>query len=71
MYPDKDTIQEIRLSYPEGCRVSLIKMEDLHAPPIGTTGTVQKVDDIGSIFVKWDNGSRLAIIYGEDVCVKI
>jgi hypothetical protein len=26
------------------------------------------VDDIGSIMVKWDNGSGLSVAYGEDSC---
>ena len=48
-----------------------MKMDDIQAPPIGTRGTVIGVDDIGSIVVKWDNGSSLHIVYGEDVCKKI
>ena len=26
------------------------------------------VDDIGSIMVRWDNGSGLSVAYGEDSC---
>lgn len=33
-------------------------MDDPQAPPIGTKGTVQGVDDIASIRVHWDNGSQ-------------
>ena len=33
----------------------------------GLTGTVQCVDDRGSIHVKWDNGSTLALLQEEDV----
>jgi len=29
------------------------------------------VDDTGSIMVKWDNGSSLHVVYGEDRCRKI
>lgn len=43
-------------------------MADCQAPPIGTEGTVLGVDDIGSILVQWDNGSRLNVVYGEDSC---
>jgi hypothetical protein len=39
--------------------------------PVGTRGTVIGVDDIGSIIVKWDNGSGLHIVYGEDKCRKV
>ena len=36
------------------------------APPIGTRGTVEGVDDTASLLVAWDNGSHLNVIYGED-----
>ena len=36
--------------------------------PIGTQVTVIGVDDIGSIMVKWDNGSTLSVVYGADHC---
>ena len=37
-----------------------------HAPPPGTKGTVQYVDDMGQLGVRWDNGSSLSLIPGED-----
>ena len=50
-----------------GARVELEYMDDAFAPPSGTQGTITHVDGIGQIHVKWDNGSNLAIIPGEDV----
>lgn len=41
-------------------------MEDPQAPPPGTKGTVYYVDDMGQIGVKWDTGSSLSLIPGED-----
>ena len=41
-------------------------MEDTQAPPIGTKGTVIGIDDIGSLMVRWDNGSGLNVLYGID-----
>ena len=41
-------------------------MDAFQAPPIGTKGTVTGVDDTASIMVKWDNGSRLNVVYGID-----
>jgi len=70
-FPSRETVEHIRAQYPVGCRVELIKMDDIQAPPIGTKGTVTGVDDIGSIMVSWDNGSTLHIVYGEDICRKI
>lgn len=49
----------------------LVKMDDVQAPPIGTQGTVTGVDDIGTIMVDWDNGSKLGVVLGEDICRKI
>jgi hypothetical protein len=70
-FPSRETVERIRAQYPVGCRVELIKMDDIQAPPIGTKGTVTGVDDIGSIMVSWDNGSTLHVIYGDDICRKI
>ena len=41
-------------------------MTDPQAPPPGTVGKVQFVDDIGDIHVAWQNGSSLALIPGVD-----
>ena len=56
----------LRKQYPAGTRVVLGIMDDLHAPPPGTKGTVQYVDDMGQLGVRWDNGSSLSLIPGED-----
>ena len=64
--PSKATIEHIRTIYKKGTRVQLEYMDDVQAPPKGTKGTVQFVDDIGSVHVNWDNGSTLAIAYGVD-----
>lgn len=69
--PDKETVGRLRREYPAGCRVELLKMDDAQAPPIGTKGTVKGVDDIGTVMVRWDNGSGLGIAYGADACRKI
>ncbi len=37
----------------------------------GGNGTVTGVDDAGSIHVRWDIGSSLAVVYGEDACKKL
>ena len=67
----KDTLERLRKEYPVGCRVELISMDDVQAPPTGTKGTVRGVDDIGSIMVDWDNGCGLSVVYGEDRCRRI
>jgi hypothetical protein len=65
-FSNKETVERVRQEYPVGCRVELLQMDDLQAPPIGTKGTVTGVDDTGSLLVNWDNGSGLNVIYGVD-----
>ena len=67
-FPDRKTVERIRQDYPPGTRVELVWMDDPLAPPLGTKGTVWGVDDTGSIMVRWDNGSGLSVVYGEDSC---
>ena len=67
----KEALQALRERFPKGTRVELVQMDDPQAPPIGTKGTVIGVDDIGSIMVRWDNGSGLNVVYGEDICRKV
>lgn len=70
-FPSQKTVEQIRKRYPSGCLVELVRMDDVQAPPIGTKGRVVGVDDTGSIMVRWDNGSSLNVVYGEDLCRKI
>ena len=67
MIPNSETIERLKENYPEGTRVELVYMSDNYAPPKGTQGTVTYVDDIGSLLINWDNGSRLSVLYGEDM----
>ena len=64
----REVVERLKKQYPAGCRVELLHMDDSQAPPVGTKGTVIGVDDIGSIMVRWDNGSGLSVAYGEDSC---
>lgn len=66
----REIIEKLKEIYPVGTRVKLIQMEDVQAPPKGTLGIVYGIDDIGSILVKWDNGSTLNVIFREDIIEK-
>ena len=70
-FPNRETVERVRREYPAGTRVELVKMDDVQAPPIGTRGTVTGVDDTASLIVKWDNGSGLNVVYGEDIVKKL
>lgn len=66
-----ETLQQLKQQYPAGTKVRLVSMDDVQAPPKGTIGTVVGIDDTGSLLMKWANGSRLNVIYGEDIVEKI
>lgn len=66
----KETLERLRKEYLPGARIELMHMDD----PFNTRlfpsarGTVVSVDDIGTIHVRWDCGSSLGVVYGEDRC---
>ena len=70
-FPRREVVDRIKKDYPVGCRVELVRMDDPQAPPVGTKGTVIAVDDTGSLIMKWDNGSGLNVVYGEDYVRRI
>ena len=66
-FPSKATVNGINRMYPIGCRVELVSMNDPYAKlKPGDQGTVSCVDDTGTVFVDWDCGSGLGVVYGED-----
>lgn len=66
----ENELAALRAEYPVGTEVILDEMDDIQAPPVGTIGVVKHVDDIGTIHVRWKNGSSLGIAYGKDKCHK-
>lgn len=72
MFPDRKTVEAIRRRYPGGCRVELIGMDDPYTKMVpGEKGTVRHVDDTGTVFVDWDCGFGLGVVYGKDHIRKI
>ena len=57
----KEKIKRIKEQYPKGTKVCLEHMEGEAQLPAGLKGTVQFVDDIGQIHVRWENRSSLAL----------
>ena len=39
----------------------VVTIDDNVTVPAGTTGTVDSIDDVGTVHVRWDNGSRLGL----------
>ena len=65
-FPSKEKIEMLRKRYPAGTKIVLEAMDDVQAPPVGTLGTVDGVDDAGQIMVSWQNCSSLSLIPGVD-----
>ena len=71
-FPSKEVVASVRERYPKGARVELVYMSDPYTKlRSGDQGTVECVDDIGTVFVNWDNGSGLGVVYGEDSIKRI
>ncbi|MDD4494772.1 MAG: DUF4314 domain-containing protein [Eubacteriales bacterium] len=72
METNRQRAQGIKAMYPKGTRIELTHMNDPYAPvPPGTRGTVQFVDDMGTVFPEWDNNRTLGVIPGEDCFRKL
>ena len=65
--PSKEELESIRSRYPKGARVEVVQINDPYANLApGEKGTINFVDDLGTIFVNWDCGSTLGVVLGED-----
>ena len=64
---EKQFVQRMKANYPPGTRLELQSMDDPYSKiPPGTRETVLHVDDTGTIHMKWDTGSGLGLVPGED-----
>ena len=71
-FPSREIVEKIRKQYPEGTKVELISMNDPYRDmPPGLKGAVKSVDDTGTVFVRWENGSGLGVVYREDKIRKL
>ena len=67
-FPSREQVEATRRRYPKGLRVELVSMDDPYSRlRPGDQGTVDHVDDTGTVFIRWDCGSGLGVVYGEDV----
>lgn len=64
-------IESIKEKYKPYRRVELIEMDDPQAPPKGTIGVIMKVDDIGTVHVRWYNNSTLGALVLEKDKIKV
>lgn len=62
-FPHKEYLEQLRKQYPKGTKLQMITMRNEKYPILpGTIGEVTHIDDMGSIHMKWQSGSSLAII---------
>lgn len=59
-------VERIKQTYPEGTRIELINMLEPYSIKVGTRGTVDFVDDLGYIFIEWDNGKTSLLPRNDD-----
>ena len=58
---------DMNITIDKGSRVRLIASDDQHTDLTGgDLGTVDFIDDLGTIHVKWDKGNHLGLIPGLD-----
>lgn len=63
----REWVDSLRERYPIGSKIRLNSMDDPYHPvPPGTVGELVAIDDVGTLHVKWQNGSSLGLIVGED-----
>lgn len=60
-------VERIKKQYPVETRIEMISMDDPYSPiEPGIQGTVDFVDDVGTLHCKFDNGRIFGVIPGED-----
>ena len=66
--PTHEEVERLRERYPKGTRVVLTTpFDDPYAEQTaGDRATVKWVDDLGQLVCRWDCGSSLSLIPGED-----
>lgn len=66
--PTHEEVERLRERYPKGTRVVLTTpFDDPYAEQTaGDRATVELVDDLGQLVCRWDCGSSLSLIPGED-----
>lgn len=62
MIYNQNKVEKLRQRYPEGTRICVDSMDDYCPIESGTCGTVEFVDDAGTLHCKFDNGRTLGVI---------
>jgi len=71
-FPERDEVEFRKNRYKKGTRVEALKMADpLTTIKAGSRGTVDHVDDIGTVHINWDCGAALGAAFGADAIVTV
>lgn len=63
----QEEIKDIKKKYIAGTKIKLIKMYDFYNDlATGEEGIITSVDDLGTLNIKWENGSTLGLVVGVD-----
>lgn len=66
-FPSREEVEAVKKQFPEGSRVECVHINDPFSPVYaGERGTVDCVDGIGTIHIRWDNGRHFGAALGED-----
>ena len=66
-FPSREQVARIRTQYPKGTRIEITHIADPYSKlTAGSRGTVEFVDDTGSLFCAFDNGEHIGLLYGVD-----
>lgn len=71
MYADEIIVKRLKLVYPEGTRIELIKTDRPEELPIGASGAVRGMEEKGGLIIDWDNGCDQHILRGIDKVKKM
>ena len=71
MIYNQNKVEMLRQRYSEGTRICVDSMDDYCPIESGTCGTVEFVDDAGTLHCKFDNGRTLGVIPDVDKFHKI
>ena len=67
-FPNSKEVERIKKMYPKGTRIQIERMNDPYHPiERGTKGTVDHVDDAGTLHCTFDNGRSLGVVTDADI----
>lgn len=67
-FPSQKEVERIKKMYPKGTRILIERMNDPYHPiERGTKGTVDYVDDVGTLHCTFDNGRCQGVVTNTDI----